>query len=117
MFKTADRKRESTQERTAMTIVLANVAYTEQNKTRLLGCLSQNCYHLRTQPNHKSLHIHSFNTPQQSIMFYVEQESLNLQLSLFGLEKVLIVRALKQRSEILQDILRSLAFDNLQELD
>lgn len=62
MFKTADRKRESTQERTAKTIVLANVAYTEQTKTA--GCLSQKGDLLRTQPNHKSLHIHSFNTPK-----------------------------------------------------
>lgn len=62
MLETADRERESTRKRIVRTVVLANVAYIEQNKTRLLGCLSQKCYHLRTQSHHKSLHIHSFNT-------------------------------------------------------
>lgn len=50
-------------------------------------------------------------------MFYMEQESLNLQLSLFRLGKILIVRTVKQRSKIPKDVVGSLAFDDLQELD
>lgn len=50
-------------------------------------------------------------------MFYMKQESLNLQLSLFRLGKVLIVRTVKQRSKMPKDGVGSLALGDLQELD